>query len=125
MNPIRPVSPSYAASRLGIAEAVDIIDRNRVIRRDGFRCRICNIIPRFPTLDHIIPKTLGGSNRQDNLQMLCIACHRIKDAHFPKLSNYRHFTTSSHPHSPFEIIIVILKIESLDYLPGYDCLGRI
>jgi len=37
------------------------------------------MIPRFPTLDHIIPKILGGSNQQDNLQLLCIACHRIKD----------------------------------------------
>jgi hypothetical protein len=36
-------------------------------------------IPRFQTLDHIIPRILGGSNRQDNLQLLCIACHRIKD----------------------------------------------
>jgi len=26
----------------------NIIDRNRVIIRDGFRCRICNMIPRFP-----------------------------------------------------------------------------
>jgi len=31
------------------------------------------------TLDHIIPKILGGSNQQDNLQLLCIACHRMKD----------------------------------------------
>jgi hypothetical protein len=37
------------------------------------------MIPRFPTLDHIIPKIIGGSNQQDNLQLLCIACHRIKD----------------------------------------------
>jgi hypothetical protein len=43
----------------------NIIDPNRVIRRDGFRCKIC-MIPRFPTLDHIIPEILGGSNRQDN-----------------------------------------------------------
>ena len=37
------------------------------------------MIPHFPTLDHIIPKILGGSNQQDNLQLLCIACHRMKD----------------------------------------------
>ena len=46
--------------------------------------------------------------------------------HFPpKLSNDGHFTTSSHLHSPLQIIVVISKIESLDYLPGYDGLGRI
>ena len=83
------------------------------------------MIPRFPTLDHIIPKILGGSNRQDNLQMLCIACHRIKDAHFPKLSNDGHFTADSHLHSLFQIIVVMSKFESLDYAPGYDGLGRI
>ena len=78
------------------------------------------MIPRFATLDHIIPKILGGSNRQDNLQMLCIACHRIKDAHCHK-RNDAHFTAPS----PFQIIVVIPKIESLDYLPVYDRLGRI
>jgi 5-methylcytosine-specific restriction endonuclease McrA len=55
------------------------IHRNRVIVRDGFRCRRCKQIPLFPTLDHILPKGLGGSNRQDNLQLLCIVCHREKD----------------------------------------------
>jgi len=74
------------------------------------------MIPRFPTLDHIIPKIRGGSNRQDNLQMLCIGCHKIKDAHFPKLSN----DVPSHLHSPFQIIVVISKIEYLNYLPRYD-----
>jgi hypothetical protein len=45
---------------------------------------------------------------------------------FPlKLSNGGHFTTPSHLHSPFQIIVVISKIQSLDYLPGYDGLGRI
>jgi hypothetical protein len=43
----------------------------------------------------------------------------------PKLSNGSHFTSSSYLHSPFQIIVVISKIESLDYPPGYDGLGRI
>ena len=43
----------------------------------------------------------------------------------PKLSNGGHFTTRSRLHSPFQIIVVISEIESLDYLPGYDGLGRI
>jgi len=34
--------------------------RSQLVLRDGFRCRRCKQIPLFPTLDHILPKGLGG-----------------------------------------------------------------
>jgi len=30
------------------------------------------------TIDHRIPRVYGGSNTLDNLQMLCLPCHRQK-----------------------------------------------
>ena len=30
------------------------------------------------TIDHIVPKTKGGTNHQDNLQLLCGACNSLK-----------------------------------------------
>ena len=40
----------------------------------------------------------------------------------PNPSNDGHFTSTS--HSPFHTIVVISKIESLYYLPGYDGLSK-
>ena len=37
------------------------------------------VIPTFPTVDHIIPKFLGGTDKKENLQILYLTCHRHKD----------------------------------------------
>ena len=52
----------------------------RIVIRDGFRCNECRVIPIYPTVDHIQPKSLGGNSKDENLEMLCHICHRKKDA---------------------------------------------
>jgi 5-methylcytosine-specific restriction endonuclease McrA len=52
---------------------------SRLVLRYGFRCNICHRIPTYPTVDHIIPKFLGGTDKKGNLQILCLICHRHKD----------------------------------------------
>lgn len=54
--------------------------RRRVLARDGGRCQI-----RWPgclgegvEVDHIIPHSEGGSIDLENLQAVCIACHKHK-----------------------------------------------
>ena len=36
-------------------------------------------IPTYHTVDHIILKFLGGTDKKENLQILCLTCHRHKD----------------------------------------------
>jgi HNH endonuclease len=33
----------------------------------------------YPTVDHIWPKSMGGSSKEENLCLLCLSCHREKD----------------------------------------------
>lgn len=40
------------------------------------------------TNDHIIPKSRGGTNDDDNKQKLCLDCHRVKSAHDFMHNNY-------------------------------------
>lgn len=57
--------------------------RRKVLKRDGFECQVCEIRStrvddvRFD-VDHIVPKSDGGSHSIDNLQTLCPSCHANK-----------------------------------------------
>lgn len=54
--------------------------RNWVLQGEPY-CRQCQAAGRLTlaeTVDHIIPKTWGGTDDPENLQPLCAACHRDK-----------------------------------------------
>lgn len=50
-----------------------------VFERDGFRCRECGSADDL-TIDHVIPKSRGGTHAEDNLQTLCRSCNSRKGA---------------------------------------------
>lgn len=55
--------------------------RYDILRRDGFRCRICGSCASDGVkleVDHIIPVSKGGKSTMDNLQTLCERCNRGK-----------------------------------------------
>ena len=57
--------------------------RRKVLGRDDYTCRRCGIrSTRVDSIgfdvDHIVPKSDGGSHALDNLQTLCPACHAEK-----------------------------------------------
>jgi len=52
--------------------------RRRVADRDGASCAACGGLHEL-TLDHIIPRSRGGSSKVTNLQFLCYGCNQAKD----------------------------------------------
>ena len=47
-----------------------------VLRRDHHLCRVCNRPGN--EIDHIKPRSLGGTDLLTNLQVLCARCHSVK-----------------------------------------------
>lgn len=67
--------------------------RERILRRDDYLCQPCKrrgrltplVVghrshPRAAQVDHKIPKHLGGSDDDDNLEAICRTCHDAKSA---------------------------------------------
>ncbi len=52
--------------------------REAIVKRDGPNCWICGLPFAFqekPTLDHVIPKSKGGSHRIANLKLAHYSCN--------------------------------------------------
>ncbi len=54
--------------------------RQTVINRDGC-CQRCGAEERL-TVDHIVPRILGGDDNLNNLQVLCTHCNSSKGGRF-------------------------------------------
>ena len=69
-----------------VPRRLKVCSRKNIYVRDGYRCQYCGKI--FPawelTLDHIIPKSRGGSNKWENLVACCNACNRHKADRTPE-----------------------------------------
>lgn len=55
--------------------------RQNVLMRDNYTCQICGATVKDGAkleIDHIIPKSKGGSDNENNLQVLCRQCNREK-----------------------------------------------
>jgi 5-methylcytosine-specific restriction endonuclease McrA len=53
--------------------------RTAVMERDAYRCKHCDDHINL-SVDHIYPKSKGGSDDMDNLQTLCRSCNSKKGA---------------------------------------------
>jgi len=53
--------------------------RKEVLRRDGYKCRVCGSTEK-PHLDHVKPYVDGGKSTTKNLQVLCQSCNTIKSS---------------------------------------------
>lgn len=60
--------------------AVSPARRARVIERDGSDCAYCRraLVDTQITIDHVMPKKLGGSNDDGNLVVACRPCNSSK-----------------------------------------------
>ena len=62
------------------SKAVGLSKRYNILKRDNFSCVLCGATGKESKLevDHIIPRSSGGGDGEENLQTLCFACNRGK-----------------------------------------------
>ena len=62
------------------------LNRRNIYARDNNHCQYCG--KRFPTqeltIDHVVPRRLGGGNSWQNLVCCCVACNSRKGGNTPR-----------------------------------------
>jgi len=64
------------------------LSRTNIFRRDGYSCVYCNTSTHL-TIDHIIPRSLGGKDTWENLVTACQTCNTKKGNRTIEQSNMR------------------------------------
>ena len=54
--------------------------REKILRRDDYTCQQCGQYG--DTVDHIVPRSMGGDDHFENLQCLCSKCNYSKGGRF-------------------------------------------
>lgn len=54
------------------------LSKREILRRDNYTCQYCGRKTYTLTLDHVVPRRLGGSHTWENLVAACPACNRRK-----------------------------------------------
>jgi 5-methylcytosine-specific restriction enzyme A len=55
--------------------------RKQIMQRDNGLCRPClarHLVIYATEVDHIVPKSKGGTDAESNLQAICKKCHQLK-----------------------------------------------
>lgn len=59
------------------------LTRFEVFNRDQFTCQYCGRQTRQLTLDHVVPRHLGGAHSWENLASACVTCNHRKAGRTP------------------------------------------
>lgn len=54
------------------------LSKREILRRDDYTCQYCGRRMRTLTLDHVVPRRLGGPHTWTNLVAACSSCNRHK-----------------------------------------------
>lgn len=60
------------------------LSRKNILRRDNYRCQYCGKKMKTLTIDHVIPKSRGGTDSWDNLVAACVKCNNEKGSRTPE-----------------------------------------
>ena len=76
-RPRAPDTNRPSATARGYCSAGWKAARREVLLRDNYQCQVCMAVVagKRAHVDHIVPKSKGGSDEVSNLRCLCVSCH--------------------------------------------------
>lgn len=55
-----------------------VLSKRNILKRDNHECQYCGSRDRKMTLDHVVPRKLGGPESWENLVCACVSCNAKK-----------------------------------------------
>ncbi len=101
------------------------LSRHSVLARDGYVCQYCGVRGRELTIDHVVPRWVGGPHSWDNLVACCRRCNLKKGDRTPQQAHMRLLKRPKRPHFvPYLSLPVYLRARGNQdwhiYLPIFD-----
>ncbi len=81
-----------------------LLSRKNILRRDGHRCQYCGVASNTLTVDHVVPRALGGGDSWENLVAACLRCNNSKSNRTPEKAGMR---LRSVPRRPSHVSFII------------------
>ena len=75
-----------------------VLNKANIFRRDNHTCQYCGAKNVSLTIDHIIPKVLGGRDTWDNLVTACVSCNNRKGDQLLESTDMTLQTKPKRPH---------------------------
>ncbi len=93
------------------------LTKREVLRRDEFTCQYCGVRTPYLTIDHIIPRRLGGAHSWENLVAACPACNHRKGGRTPEQVAMRLLHQPKEPPASAEYLFGRHLSDNQDWLP--------
>lgn len=75
-----------------------VLNKENIFRRDNYTCQYCGTKTSPLTVDHIIPKVLGGKESWTNLVTACVSCNNRKGDRTPEQAGMPLIKKPGKPH---------------------------
>lgn len=98
-----------------------MLTRRNVLARDSNQCQYCSTTRGPMTVDHIVPKTHGGSDSWDNLVAACARCNNRKGDRLPEEAGMK---LRRRPFRPTIVTFLQKKVSVADTWKPYLFMGN-
>ena len=61
-----------------------VLSKRNILKRDNHQCQYCGSSDKKLTIDHIVPRKIGGQETWENLVCACVACNNKKGDYKPE-----------------------------------------
>lgn len=101
------------------------LSRHSILARDNYTCQYCGVRGKDLTIDHVVPRWVGGPHTWDNLVACCRRCNLKKGDKTPNQAQMRLARKPKRPHFvPYLSLPLYLKAQGKNewksYLPFFE-----